>query len=1022
MLARMERSEKKSKRRIVLVPWFGVCVAVLACAGVSMLERGARQQVADESSRRIAGELREHLRVSAQMILALGALVDASEQVTRDEWHRFVSSFDLPQSNPEILVAAHWLPGPDGEAPLLQFSTRGDDFDDGFHDAARREVAQLARSRADTTLSAPRRIEVDGARRTVLLMAGAFETAAGPAYVGLILDAERLLQRFLEDSGGLLRAVWDADADPGVALIAGNAGREGAAAGAQTLSLYGRQWALDFEPGASGFLPGPWSVSVILIGLLLSLMLYWHLRTEAKVAQTARRIAQDQTRATVEAEAHQRAILDSSAEGILTINGSGVVQSFNRAAELMFGYRAEDVIGRNVTMLMPDRYRARHDALVAGFRPEVDHSVIGLRRDVTGQRIDGTEFPMSLAVNIVEGQEPRCFVGVISDLTERRQSEARLEEAHRLRDAILDAATFSIIATDPEGLIRAVNPAAEQLLRYPKETLVGGLALVDLVEPGELRSIAAAMSRELACDVEPGFQVFRAKADRGLPDEGEWRFRRNGGTSVPVQLAMSAMRDADDRITGYLGIAYDVTERKRREEYVRYLAHHDTLTGLPNRNLLGERVDTEIRQARLQGHSVAVLLVDLDHFKRINDSLGHHVGDELLATVAQRLSVCVPDSDGLVARMGGDEFVLLLRDLPDEAALHRKAQALVETLSQPIAAGAHELHVTASIGIARFPSDGDDAGTLLKHADAAMYRAKSDGRSCYRLFSLELQRRARDRLELEGAIRKGLANDEFRLQYEAQVDMLSGAVIGMEALLRWRHPQFGMLSPDEYIPIAEDTGLILPLGEWVLRTACREAVAIERRCGSPLRLSVNLSPRQLTQCDLHEIVCAALGDSGFPAERLTLEITENSLIKEPVEAIAILQRLRKLGVCVAVDDFGTGYSSLSYIHRFPVDALKIDRSFVRDVTIDSADAAIVRAIVAMAHSLDLQVIAEGVETFSQLEFLRRHGCDSAQGWLISRSVSAEDFSTSGLVVSAAYISTAGVGEEAVEPRLNGTKN
>jgi diguanylate cyclase (GGDEF)-like protein len=493
--------------------------------------------------------------------------------------------------------------------------------------------------------------------------------------------------------------------------------------------------------------------------------------------------------------------------------------------------------------------------------------------------------------------------------------------------------------------------------------------------------------------------------DLGLPDAkglGAVTPVCNAAPDVPI-IVLSGMEDehlgvqavqlgAQDYLVKGLGtgnviarsIRYAI-ERKRSEEYINHVANHDSLTNLPNRRLLIDRLNQALARARRNRQLLAVLFVDLDHFKTINDTLGHTVGDLLLQGVSERLTACIRQSD-TVARLGGDEFVLVLPDISlieDVAALASKVK---EELKPPFLIGRHELFVSASIGLSMYPSDGEDAETILRHADAAMYRAKQRGRNTFQFYSPATNVKASDKLSLGVALRKALEREELLLHYQPQVDLGTGRICGMEALLRWRHPERGFVSPTEFIPIAEETGLIVPIGEWVLRRACAQARSWETLGVGPLRIAVNLSSRQFHETALLHTVVRALKESGLHPRHLELELTESVIMQNEAAAVGILQKLKATGIRIAIDDFGTGYSSLNHLKHFPIDALKIDQSFVRDLGHDANDAVLVKAIVAMAHGLKLQVIAEGVETEQQTAFLRRCRCDAAQGIYFSHAL------------------------------------
>ncbi len=679
-------------------------------------------------------------------------------------------------------------------------------------------------------------------------------------------------------------------------------------------------------------------------------------------------------------DARYQTLIGGIADGVVSIDEHGIVHSYNPAAEKIFGWPPGAVLGRNVAMLMPERFRQHHDDNVARFALQKDPAIIGMRRDVVGLRADGNEFPMTLALNVVPGGGEARFVALVTDISERKLAERQLQDAARLRAAILANAPFLVISTDVHGVITAVNPAAERMLWYRADELIGRFpdCLWDL---RDVRRRAAELTAELGLDIAPGLEVFVHRARHGVPDEREWTLVRKDGSRFVANIAVTALTDTAGTITGFLGIAYDVTERRRREAYTQHVAHHDFLTGLPNRLLLNDRLSVAIEAARRHQQSLAVMILDLDHFKRINDSLGHQVGDLLLIEVARRLQRVVRASD-TVARMGGDEFVLVLPEVgQDPATLLVLAQKIVDAVGQPLNLHGHELHITPSIGVARYPDDGEQAEVLLKNADVALYRTKAGGRNGHRLFNRDMAQAADERLALEAAMRRALAGNGFTLHYQPQLDLDSGELIGMEALLRWQDPQFGVIGPDRFLPIAEETGLIGPLGDWVLNTAIHDAVRLQQQVGRPLRLAVNLSARQFRAPELISRVEALLAESGLAPTQLELEITEGALMHNTEETQTRLRALRALGVAVAVDDFGVGFSSLSYIARFELDTLKIDRSFISALPDSASAAAVVRAVIALATTLGIRLVAEGVETAAQLSCLQElhHGQPGGDG-------------------------------------------
>ena len=470
-----------------------------------------------------------------------------------------------------------------------------------------------------------------------------------------------------------------------------------------------------------------------------------------------------------------------------------------------------------------------------------------------------------------------------------------------------------------------------------------------------------------------------------------------------VQLRARLIRADGDRPARIAGTFQDITERREAEDRVRFLAHFDEVTQLPNRILLMDRLRMALMAARRNRRKVATLFLDLDRFKRINDTLGHSVGDQLLASVARRLQHSVRETDTvsrqtaesdtatLVARFGGDEFVLVLPEFVRDVDAARVAKRILDSLLEPVHLEGHEVLVSGSIGISLFPDDGDDVETLLRNADTAMYHAKESGRGRYQFYTESMNAVAFQRLSMENSLRKALDRSEFELHYQPQVDVATGRIVGAEALIRWKHPDLGLIPPNEFIPVAEETGLIIPIGDWVLRSASRQAQAWEGAGRGPLRIAVNVSGHQFWQKNFILTVADALAEVGLPARALEIEITESVLMRQCEETVATLDELKTMGIKIAIDDFGTGYSSLAYLRRFPVDTLKVDRCFIRGIAENPDDEAMAGAIVAMAKSLKLEVVAEGVETIEQLEVLRRLGYPLAQGYLLGKPVPATVF-------------------------------
>jgi diguanylate cyclase (GGDEF)-like protein/PAS domain S-box-containing protein len=456
------------------------------------------------------------------------------------------------------------------------------------------------------------------------------------------------------------------------------------------------------------------------------------------------------------------------------------------------------------------------------------------------------------------------------------------------------------------------------------------------------------------------------------------------------------VREPDERLLQAIGVIGSqigqFLQRKRAEERIQYLATHDGLTGLPNRVMFSQLVNAAIRTARRHRRQLAVLFIDLDRFKAVNDTLGHEAGDRLLQEIAARFRECLRESD-VVARLGGDEFVVLLQEVNEAEQVATVARKILSAAIKPVTILAQECRVTASIGICVYPEAAQDEQSLMKNADIAMYRAKEDGKNNFQFYSEAIKVRSLERLSLESSLRRALERDEFTLHYQAKLDFNTGAITGVEALLRWQHPDLGMVAPAQFIPIAEETGLIVPIGRWVLQTACAQNVAWQREGLPPVCVAVNLSARQFTDQDLLKDIADALEQSGMTPALLELELTESLVMRDPAQASRLLAAIKRLGVRIAIDDFGVGYSSLAQIKRFPIDTLKVDRSFIRDIAHNAEDRAITEAVIAMGKTLSLTVVAEGVETQEQRTFLLDHACDAMQGYHFSRPVPQAEFAS-----------------------------
>ncbi|HET6493159.1 MAG TPA: EAL domain-containing protein [Burkholderiales bacterium] len=545
------------------------------------------------------------------------------------------------------------------------------------------------------------------------------------------------------------------------------------------------------------------------------------------------------------------------------------------------------------------------------------------------------------------------------------------EQLHVAANAIENAAE-GVMICDAEERIISVNKAFSRITGYSAEDILGATPDM-LLTDDESRALHAEISRTVL-------------------DEGHWKgelwSRRKNGERYLEQCSVSAVKDEADRLVNFIILFSDVTKQKEDELRLQFLAHHDPLTGLVNRTLFQQRCEETLLRAERKNAKAAVIFIDLDHFKTVNDSLGHAYGDDLLKQAAGRLVECVRKTD-VVGRLGGDEFIVLLNEVSDSGDVALIAKKILDRLTASFMIAGHEIFVSASLGISWYPDDGQNAATLIQNADAAMFAAKEQGRNNYQFFSAEMNAQALEILMMASSLRLAIEREELVLEYQPRIDLRVGRVMGVEALVRWNHPNLGRIMPGQFIGIAEKTGLIDPLGQWVLRKACQQMMEWRRSGLAPQRVAVNLSARQFMQPDLTERITGILKETGLEAEALELEVTESMVMHDPQRAAVILERLKDMGVAIAIDDFGTGYSSLSYLKRFPIDYIKIDQSFVRGIPLDAEDVGITNAIIAMAKTLDVKLIAEGVDNAEQLAFLKNEGCNEGQGYLISVPMPAE---------------------------------
>lgn len=695
------------------------------------------------------------------------------------------------------------------------------------------------------------------------------------------------------------------------------------------------------------------------------------LRIVGEIIAGARK-RRDAEQALRSSESRYRQLIERMREGVAQADNDGVLQLVNDRFCEMVGYGREELIGRNADFLLA--YPGDLEVMQAKKRlrergKSDQYAVRVCRKDGTVIWLEIGGAPVFDAGGRVIGS-----IGVHNDVTERRLAEQALRESEARYRLMAEHSTDLISRSTPAGMLIYASDASRRLLGFEPTELVGH-SIYDFIDPQDAEEV-----RQLSKLIHGSHSMTFS-----------YRVRRKDGSLTWFETMARGVPDpATDRMVEIVSVSRDVSERKRVEEQIEYEAYHDALTGLPNRRLFRDRLTVALAHARRMHQPLGVLFLDLDRFKYVNDTLGHSVGDELLKAVAGRLKSAVREEDS-IARMGGDEFTVLVGDLHVADDVVKVAQKLLETVAQPIHVEGQDLFITTSIGIAMFPTDGDTAEMLLKNADHAMYRAKDAGRNAARMFTPAMNIRALERMSTETSLRGAVERGELLLYYQPQIDIATSAIVGVEALLRWNRPDIGVVDPMSFVPIAEETRMIIPIGEWVLHEACRQAKEWQRSRYPRLRMAVNLSPRQFQHDDLPAQVAAALEESGLAPGDLELEITESMALHNSDLTLGMLRHLREMGVRIAVDDFGTGHSSLHYLRSFPVDSVKIDQGFVHEIESSAADRAIVSAVIRMAHGLDLRVTAEGVETEAQLQFLREQECEEAQGYLFGRPVAAGEF-------------------------------
>jgi len=665
-------------------------------------------------------------------------------------------------------------------------------------------------------------------------------------------------------------------------------------------------------------------------------------------------------------------VMEVAVEAVVAADAELRIILFNQGAEYMFGYTSEQAIGQPLSILIPKRFRHMHDSYVERFLATSDDKSRHMkeRGSVFGLRADGEEFPAEVSITKLKINGETFVASIMQDISIRKKNEVLLRDAA----VVFEESNEAIMVMDEQGLISNVNRAFTEISGYRREEVLG-------------------KNTEFMCSGQQSNRFYR-KILVSARKHGTWRGevwnRRENGQPYLALLNVSSIADEKGKFSRYVASFADITVLRESEEKLSHQIHHDLLTGLPNRDLIHDRLQHAVDRASRSGKQVAVLIVDLKRFKGVNDSLGYLAGDGLLQQAAERMKGLLREGD-TIGRLVGDEFVIILEGLSEAQHAGVLAEKIIAAFQRPFTIDGQEIYSGVSIGISTYQAEQDDMERLIANADIAISRIRNDSESAYHFYTAELTELAVQRSQLELRLRHALEKQQLQVYYQPQYCLKSGRLTGVEALVRWIHPQDGFIGPDKFIPLAEACGLILPIGEWVLRESCHQVMRWRKKGLNLERIGVNIAGAQIQRGNLAVLVKDILSESGLDAATLELEVTEGFIMDRPTQAIALMHELRDLGLELAIDDFGTGHSSLSYLKQFPVHTLKIDQSFIRDMEKNGDNKAIVRAIISLGHSLGMKVIAEGVELEEHRQFLADEACEEGQGYLFSRPLPADEF-------------------------------